>query len=316
MTVLPLPVREIDARAGRDRLEILTALIAAPSFDPLFRAELIRIPAGHRIYRWQCAVDGCDRPATGQSSDLCTVHAEMWRQYQREDGATRASFLIAAAPLAPSAAAEELPCRICPQRPAAHVTLRLCRHHKSRWSHCRDHDGTDFGTWLAEQIPMAGYGDCQVRVCPEMADTPLGLCARHGQSYRQADRPGGAALPRDWANRYESRGLPVPISHAGEAAFTRWCASAAVVPRPGQVNLRGVHPLVRAEIQWGMFTNSRRPQSQREPVVAWQGVASFARAHGLRTLRACLTTLDDLHCDHLYERIATRCPFPLGAATQ
>jgi hypothetical protein len=34
-----LPVR--DDRAGRDQLEIVAALISAPSFDPLFRAEII-----------------------------------------------------------------------------------------------------------------------------------------------------------------------------------------------------------------------------------------------------------------------------------
>ena len=29
---------------GRDRLEILTTLIAGPSFDPIFRPDVIEIP--------------------------------------------------------------------------------------------------------------------------------------------------------------------------------------------------------------------------------------------------------------------------------
>jgi hypothetical protein len=57
-----LPVR--DDRAGRDRLEILAALISAPSFDPLFRAEIITVPPGHPVYRWNCLVTGCERPKT------------------------------------------------------------------------------------------------------------------------------------------------------------------------------------------------------------------------------------------------------------
>ena len=43
LALLPQP----DAREGRDRLEILSALISAPSFDPLFRGDIIKIPAGH-----------------------------------------------------------------------------------------------------------------------------------------------------------------------------------------------------------------------------------------------------------------------------
>jgi len=58
-----LPVR--DDRAGRDRLDILAALISAPSFDPLFRTEVIAVPPGHPVYRWNCLVTGCERPKMG-----------------------------------------------------------------------------------------------------------------------------------------------------------------------------------------------------------------------------------------------------------
>ena len=65
MTVTSL-LSHPDARAGRDRLEVLTALIDAPSFDPLFRAEIIKIPPDHPIYRWNCLVTGCERPKAGR----------------------------------------------------------------------------------------------------------------------------------------------------------------------------------------------------------------------------------------------------------
>ncbi|TDB73220.1 hypothetical protein [Micromonospora sp. KC723] len=52
LALLPQPSRP--DRLGRDRLEILTALISAPSFDPMFGTDVIRIPRDHSTYRWWC----------------------------------------------------------------------------------------------------------------------------------------------------------------------------------------------------------------------------------------------------------------------
>jgi len=89
-----LPVR--DDRAGRDRLDILAALISAPSFDPLFRTEVIAVPPGHPVYRWNCLVTGCERPKMGHG-DLCSAHLELWRQARRT-GELKPDFLAAASP--------------------------------------------------------------------------------------------------------------------------------------------------------------------------------------------------------------------------
>jgi len=244
VTLLPQP----DAREGRDRLEILAALISAPSFDPLFRGDIIKVPAGHPVYRWNCLA-GCERTVMGHG-DLCGAHQDLWRKH-RDEGGTRAAFLLAAPPLGPGEGVEEQPCRICPDRPSSHVTLRLCHHHQFRWYNYRPRhgDAADFDQWLARQEPSPGYGCCLVHVCPEKAFSPLGLCSRHDARYQREGRPGGAALPSQWGNRYEGRGLPVPVEYADEPAFRRWCATAAAVLRPDQVNLRGLHPLLRAEIQ-------------------------------------------------------------------
>jgi hypothetical protein len=51
------------------------------------------------------------------------------------------------------------------------------------------------------------------------------------------------------SDRYERAGLPVPVGYADEPAFRRWCATAAAAMRPSKVNLRGLHPPARAEIQ-------------------------------------------------------------------
>ena len=172
-----------------------------------------------------------------------------------------------------------------PGRPASHLTLRLCHYHQFRWYNYRDRHGDDagFDEWLACQEETAGYGRCRVRVCPETAFSPLGLCSRHEARYQREGRPGGAALPGQWGNRYEGRGLAVPVEYADEPAFRRWCATTAAVLRPDQVNLRGLHPLLRAEIQWGMCWHARRQHGKWElsPI---QRLANYGRSHGLRSL--------------------------------
>lgn len=82
-----------------------------------------------------------------------------------------------------------------------------------------------------------------------MAETPLGLCTVHHDRYHVAGRPGGAALPDMWAQRLERCGLPIPVSYEDETAFRQWCRTAPPVTRAGEINLRGVRPLARAELK-------------------------------------------------------------------
>ena len=85
----------------------------------------------------------------------------------------------------------------------------------------------------------------------------------HGSRYRRDGSPGGAALPGSWWQRYEQLGEPVPVGYGDQAAFGRWCAAVSAQPWPGQVNLRGLRPLVRAEIQWGLFVHTQRARPTR-----------------------------------------------------
>ncbi|MGH3288837.1 MAG: hypothetical protein ACRDPD_29865, partial [Streptosporangiaceae bacterium] len=197
--LLPLYREQYGARAGRDRLELLTALIGGPAFDPLFRGEVIRIPARHPVFRWACLVAGCERPRKG-SLDMCSVHHEQQAQAQAR-GEGMAAFLAAAQPLGPSVWVEQVPCRICPGRPATHARWRLCHRHSMRWYHRQRGEGqqASFEDWLAGQVPFDGYGRCRVAVCPDLAATPLGLCSGHESRYQTQGRPGGAALPQAWS---------------------------------------------------------------------------------------------------------------------
>jgi len=273
-----------DARASRDRLEVLTALMNAPSFDPLFRTDIITIPPCHPVYRWNCLVTDCERPKAGRA-DLCSAHLRQWREHRRRGETARAEFVRTAIPAGAAVWIEERPCRICPGRPARSIALVLCDKHQFRWYRHLEFHGADadFDGWLAVQQPYPGYGRCRVRVCSETANSPLGLCVRHERRYQSQGRPGGAVLPSQWANRYEIRGLAVPVDCTDEEAFQRWCSTAAAVFRPAQVNLRGLHPLLQAEMQWGLFAYTQSSFGQWE--LPWvQDLADHCRERALHSL--------------------------------
>ena len=147
----------------------------------------------------------------------------------------------------------------------------LCLYHDYRWfNHRGRRDGeADFDAWLADQQSLPGYGSCRVQVCPELADSPLGLCCGHERRYSRHGRPGGATLPTQWGTRYGRRGLVAPVTYEDEVAFERWCASAVAVLRPAQVNLRELRPLLRAEIKWGMFAYTQKAHGRWE-LVTWR----------------------------------------------
>ena len=290
--LLPLYREQYGARAGRDRLGLLTALIDGPAFDPLFRGEVIRIPARHPVFRWACLVAGCARPRKG-SLEMCHVHYEQWAQAQAR-GKGMAAFLAAAQPLGPSVWVEQVPCRICPGRPATHTGWRLCHRHYMRWYRCQRSEGqlASFGNWLAGQVPFDGYGPCQVAVCPDLAATPLGLCAGHESRYQTQGRPGGAALPPAWSRRYEARGLPVPVALADQEQFRAWCAAQPPVPWPGQIILAGLAPLPAAEIRWGLFAHTQRERHTRWDTGWVQALVNTCRTRGTGSL----TELDLSSC--------------------
>jgi hypothetical protein len=49
---------------------LLSALIAAPSFDPVLREDVMRFPADHPFYGWGCGVVDCQRPKE-PAHDFC-----------------------------------------------------------------------------------------------------------------------------------------------------------------------------------------------------------------------------------------------------
>lgn len=103
-----------DARTRRDRLEVLTALINGPEFDPVLRGGVLKIPPTHPVYPWSCTVVDCARPCWRRYA-MCSVHAEQWQEAEAR-GMNRAQFLRTAEPLPATEMPEAMMCRICPQQ--------------------------------------------------------------------------------------------------------------------------------------------------------------------------------------------------------
>jgi integrase len=273
----PLLAGDPDGRAGRDRLEILAALIGGPSFDPVYRPDIIKVPRAHPVYRWECVISGCERSRTG-GADLCTTHQQEWAR-SSERGTGKAAFVTAALGMGQRAGTEELFCQVCRERPASHGELLLCQRHVNRWFRHRRLTGgrADFAGWLAGEQPLPGYGSCAVAVCPNLAASPLGLCCWHASRYHSDGDPGGAVLPASRWHRYERFGTQIPVSYASEPAFRRWCRDAPAQLRPGQLNLRGLRPLVRAEIQWGLHVHAQRARPTRWDLCWIQSLVTTCR---------------------------------------
>ena len=110
------------------------------------------------------------------------------------------------------------------------------------------------------------------------------MCPWHGSRYHRDKRPGRAQLPSSWWHRYEQFGRPVPIDYADEAAFRRWCATTPAPWWPGQINLRGLRPLVRAEIKWGLFIHTQRARPTRWDLGWIRSLVATCRDHDVETL--------------------------------
>jgi len=274
---LALPPARHRGRAGRDRLELLTALIAAPGFDPLYRSDLIKIPPDHPVYGWGCQVPGCE--CVGLGPGLCTAHEREWKALGR-DKVRRADFTAGATPIRKwTSGLGTGSCRICPERVASDKGMRLCMRHRSRWrTHRAEAPGASIEQWAADQEPIPGYGTCHVTACPFLAESPAGLCPSHQIRYRSAGKPGNVRLPLRWVDIFELKGLPVPVLIDDEVAFRRWCSAAAPIYQDGTVNLMGLQPLVKAEIQWGMHVHAQLPNPPRWAPGSLQGLAMLCQA--------------------------------------
>lgn len=282
-----LPVVDIhgDRREVRDRLELLEALIKAPTIEPFYRDDLIKVPPRHEVYAWQCAVEVCTTPRT-TGKDLCSPHQLHWLQTHREQPElNRYTYARTTGPLhCTETTSEPADCQLCPGRPVTNMLRKLCQRHTGRWKAAiRDNPQANFEDWLLVQEALPSYGQCRATACVSWARTPLGLCATHEEWYGEDGRPGGAALLDHWWS-HEQAGRQVLTSCEDKGAFRVWCSRVRAATRAGQVNLRGLPPMVQAEIRWGMITHAARSQHTDWPLQWLQRIVDVARAQRVASL--------------------------------
>jgi integrase len=303
LRALPVIVPGRDGRTTRDRLELLTALMDAPAFDPLFRPDVIKVPGDHPVYGWICGVPECQRGREA-TADFCFNHDVEWRNLKRE-GQGLDAFLKNARPL-PTVSWHDPPdCLICPGIPAA-SSIGLCKLHVDRWyqhrlRQQRRGQPAELDVWLASESAFVPFGQCQVDVCPEQAVSPLGLCSRHRYRYKSEGRPGGADLPKNWGRWLADLGKTVPVAYTDEAAFRRWCTETGPIVRMnGCLSLLRLRPLVKREIQWSMFQHTQMPVEGNPWPFQWlQHVAEDCRRQGA----ASLADLDLGRCRQVSRKI-------------
>lgn len=270
-SLLPVLVNPSEQRTGRDRAELLTALLHAPGVDDFYRADIIAFPQLHPVYGWGCGVPGC-MATKGESASYCRAHAAGWGA--RRPGMTRVEFGAAATPITKKVALSPGVCRICPGRPAQHGNRKhLCKRHWTTWSRLvANEPDTDLEAWAGAQEAFRPLGKCEVTACHELAETPLGLCPNHLSYYRAAGRPGNARLPVGWFRDLEPQGLPVPRLVDDENAYREWLHQQRWMRRRGMLNLTGCPPLVKLEFQWGLWSHA----SMRHPSRwSYAGMQSF-----------------------------------------
>ncbi|MFD7537498.1 hypothetical protein [Streptomyces sp. NPDC059819] len=75
LVVLTPVASPTERRVSRDRLEVLSALLSAPTVPEIFRSELMRFDPFDPVYGWRCRVVDCPAPAAhGGGGLLCTIH--------------------------------------------------------------------------------------------------------------------------------------------------------------------------------------------------------------------------------------------------
>jgi integrase len=174
------------------------------------------------------------------------------------------------------------PCRVtgCERLALGHK-YRLCARHDNRWRKANaraQETELGFDEWLGTEVPYAGFSVCSAASCRDGAGSPLGLCPNHDQRYDRAGRPGGAELPRNWFHSHERDPSSVAVRYQDEKVFRHWCRDANPLLRIGEINLLGLHPLLRAEFQWGLFAHLRQNPRTRWLPVDVQNLVNSCRA--------------------------------------
>jgi integrase len=213
-----------DAGDLRNRLD--PDFLAAAGWDP--RTQTLAPSPDHPLLGFRvCLVRGCQSQGL-LPEELCAT----CRGFYRQSELGMAEF-IAAGPVRARRCGEVI-CGVdgCP-RPVRNRRVRLCSTHE--YQRCRLQ--LPLTAFLAhpETRPLPGFGPCRVTVCTRQAHGRRGLCRAHDCRWWEQERAG-------------------KVTHAD---FGAWCRSSAPVASGHEVILRGLAPLVQAQILFGLQERCR-----------------------------------------------------------
>jgi integrase len=202
------------------------SFLAEAGWDPA--AEVLAPPPGHPLLGFRvCRVHGC--PGQGMPPDeLCVTCRQV---FQRSD--LSIEKFILAGPVRAKRHGEVL-CSVegCP-RPVRTRRLQLCCTHE----HQRARLQLPLEAFLTHPAatPLPGFGPCQVTVCTRQAHGRRGLCRPHDVRWWEQQRRGEVTA----------------------SGFAAWCRSSGPVATGHAVILRGLAPLIQAEILFGLQERCR-----------------------------------------------------------
>ena len=260
-------------RAGRDRLEILTALIDGAVVRPAVPRRRDHDPGrGTRSTggsAWSAAASGPARAA----SDLCDEHQQQWARERARGGQGRVPGCRAAGlPRSVWVGGDAVPDLPGPAG-RAHRAAAVSAAPACAGSATSSRDGQRGRLRGVARRPGArspGTGPAGWRSARTWRTRRWACAPATRAATRRDGRPGGAALPQPGGTATSSTATAGPGRLRRRAAVPRAGAPPQpAVPWPGQVNLPGCAPLVRAEIQWGLFAHTQR--ARPHPVGHWAG---------------------------------------------
>ncbi len=218
--------RDDDERIARLRDAVDQEFLAVMGWNP--DRQVVSFPQDHPLLGWKkCLISSC--PNWARTGNGFCVRCE--RRWVGTAGVSLAEF--AAMPKPAHRCVGVVPCAVggC-QRPAVTTRIRLCTAHEYQRRHVAWLPWEEF---LAhpDVVPLASFGPCMAAACTRDRVGRGPYCQQHAQRLQRA--------------RKIDPGLDVEA----------WRRTVPAVAPGGQVSLRGLPPLVVAEIFYGLQERTR-----------------------------------------------------------